>query len=309
MARFMRNLAVVAKTETVYGEDSVPTGAANAILMVNARIEPLVGEEVQRELSLPYMGHQGSMLVGNHVRLTGEVEIAGSGAAGTAPKVGPLLRACAMMEVIDVGVDVQYAPISKLQESAALYFFLDGVKHAMLGTRGNWTLSKTPKQIPRFNFTLTGLLGPITDTALPALTLTGWQKPLPVNNLNTTLSLHGLSGTCEGLTLDLGNQIEPRFLIGSESIQHVDRSTTGNVVLEAGLLAAKNWFSIAQAHTLGALAVQHGTVAGNIVQFDAPNVQIGRPTYGESQKIVNNSLPLMLIPSAAGNDELTITFK
>ncbi|MNL80088.1 hypothetical protein D3C87_2068410 [compost metagenome] len=80
----------------------------------------------------------------------------------------------------------------------------------------------------------------------------------------------------------------------------------GTAVVEAASLATVDWFAIAQAATKGALAVQHGTAAGNIVTFDAPKVQIGRLTQGSSQGIANYSLPLMLTPDA-GNDELTIT--
>ncbi|WP_085025593.1 phage tail tube protein [Ensifer aridi] len=307
--RFYRNLAILAKNEATYGVDAVPTGAANAMLMVNARLEPLVGQDLSRDLLLPYMGQQGIILDGNYARLTGEIEIAGAGAAGTAPAYGPMLRACAMQEVIDAGVDVQYKPVSKLQEAATIYFNADGVRHVLLGSRGSFTLNLTPLQIPRFTFTMTGLLGTITDTALPAVTLNAWQTPVAVNKANTTFSLHGLAGACEGVTMDIGNQIEPRFLIGSESIEHVDRQMTGSAIMEAVSLATKNWFQIALASTKGVLAAAHGTVAGNIVEFDAPAVQIGRPTLGETQRILNNTLPLFYTPTAAGNDEFTITVK
>ncbi|WP_457587288.1 phage tail tube protein [Ensifer canadensis] len=309
MSRFFRNLAILAKNEVTYGVDAVPTGAANAMQMVNARLEPLVGEDLNRELMLPHMGHQGVILVGNFARLTGEVEITGAGAAGTAPPYGPLLRGCAMQEVVTAGVDVQYTPISKLQEAASIYFNADGVRHILLGSRGTFTLNLTPRQIPRFSFTMTGLLGTITDTALPAVTLAAWQKPVPVSKANTTFSLHGHAGACEGITMDIGNQIEPRFLIGAESIEHVDRQMTGSAIMEAVSLATKNWFQIAQDHTKGILAASHGTVAGNIVDFDGPAVQVGRPTLGETQRILNNTLPLFYTPTAAGNDEFKITVK
>lgn len=308
MTRYERNLALLAKNEAIYGEDALPTGAANAILAINPKIEPLIGEDVSRELSRPFMGNQGILLVANHVRMTFEVEIAGSGTAGTPPKVGPILRGCAMREVITPTTEVQYSPISKLQESTSLYFFLDGVKHALIGSRGTWTLAKQPSTIPRFVFTMLGLLGPITDAAMPTADTSAFIDPLPVNATNTTVALHGYSGPCEGLTLDIGNQIEPRMLINSESIQHVDRNVTGNVVLEAPALATKNWFAIAQAHTKGALLATHGLTAGNIFTVGGPAIQIGRPTYGASQKIVNNSLPIMALP-AAGNDEIVLTFK
>ncbi|MBC7313599.1 MAG: hypothetical protein H5U11_13990 [Rhizobium sp.] len=308
MARYFRNRAILVKPETTYGVDAVPTGAANAMQMTNVNFEPLVGEDVNRDLVLPYMGHQGVMLVGNYARISGEVEIAGSGTAGTAPAVGPLLRACALAEVITAATDVKYTPISSLQEAVSIYFNVDGVRHVLLGARGTMTLQLTPKQIPRFVFTMTGLLGTITDQALPTVDLTDFIKPVPVSKANTTFSLHGHAGACEGVSMDLGSQVEPRLLIGAESIELVDRMMTGNATMEAVSLATKNWFQIAQAHTTGALAAQHGTVAGNIVKFEAPAVQIGRLNYGETQKIVNNGLPLMFQP-VAGNDEFVITFQ
>jgi hypothetical protein len=306
--RYFRNRAILAKTETVYGTDAVPTGALNAMQWTNVVFNPSVGEEVSRDLVVPYMGHQGVILTGSYATISGECEIAGSGTAGTAPAWGVTHRACGMAEVVAAGVDVQYTPISQSQEAASLYFNADGVNHVLLGARGTFTFGFTPKQIPRWAYSFSGLLGVITDTALPAIVLSAFKKPVPVNKANTTFSLHGLAGVCEGVTFDLGNQIEPRFLIGAESIEHVDRVMTGSAVMEAVLLAAKNWFAISDAHTTGALALQHGVAAGNIVQIDAPAVQIGRPTYGESQKIVNNTLPLMFT-TTAGNDEFKITVK
>jgi hypothetical protein len=83
---------------------------------------------------------------------------------------------------------------------------------------------------------------------------------------------------------------------------------TGSAILEMVSLATKNWLSTARSHQTGTLAVVHGVTAGNIVALDAPKVQIGRLTYGETQRILNNTLPLMFLPDE-GNDEFTITVK
>jgi hypothetical protein len=155
-------------------------------------------------------------------------------------------------------------------------------------------------------FRLLGLLGTVSDQALPAVTYTGFVKPVPVSKANTTFSLHSYEGATESIAIDLGNQVEPRLLINHESIQVSDRRVSGSAVMEATLLATKNWQSIALGHTTGAMAIVHGTVAGNIVEIDAPAVQIGRYGQGESQGILNNTLPMMMLPSA-GNDELVIT--
>lgn len=306
--RYITNLAILCKMETTYGVSSAPTGAANAMIMSNVAYEPLVGNDISRDRLKPYMGNQGVILDGNYCRLRGDVEITGSGVAGTAPPFGPLLRSCGLKEVITAAVDVQYSPVSKLFESSTIFFNDDGVNHIMLGVRGKVTGQLTPGQIPRFSFEMIGLLGTITDTALPAITDTAWIDPVPVNKANTTVSLHGHAGACEGMTFDLGNNVEARMLINQESIRQTARSMTGSVIFEATSLADKNWLQIARQHGTGALAAVHGTVAGNIVEFDGSKVQIGRPTYGETQSIRNNTLPTLYLPTA-GNDEIVMTFK
>lgn len=303
--RFYRKLAALAKIEATYGIDAGPTGAANAIQMSDVSVMPLEGEQVSRDLMLPYFGDQGFVIAGTFARVEGSVEIAGAGVAGTVPGYGPLLRACGLAELISAGTKVEYVPVSAAQEAASIYMNLDGVNHVLLGARGTVSLSIAPKQIPRYRFTMTGLLGPVADAALPAAVLSGFQKPLVSSKANTSFSLHGLAAVMESFSLDLGNQVEPRMLVGSESIEIVDRKVKGTTVIEAVAIAVKDWFSIARASTVGELALQHGKAAGNIVEIAAAAVQIGQPTYGNTQGILNNSLPLTFCP-VAGDDELTI---
>ncbi|ORE87820.1 phage tail tube protein [Aurantimonas sp. 22II-16-19i] len=303
--RKYRKLAILAKIETTYGTDAVPTGAANAMLMTDVAFTPMEGQEVNRDLLLPYLGHQGVELTGLYARLQGSVEIAGAGTAGTAPAYGPLLRACGMAEDEEAGVSVSYLPVSASEEAASIYFNADGVRHVLLGVRGNWSTTQTPNQIPRFRFDLMGLLGTITDQVLPTVDHTAFVRPKIVNKANTVMSLFSWVAIAESISLDFGNQVEARFLIGAESMEITDRKSTGTAVVEAKNLATKDWFAIAQARTRGALSVTHGTTAGNIVEFAAPQVESGRPTQGQTQGILNYSIPLMLCHDT-GDDELSI---
>lgn len=307
--RIIRKLAVLAKIETTYGTDAVPTGAANAIQMNQVTITPFAGDEAKRDLNTPYLGHQGMIPVGTYVELQGQVELAGAGTAGDAPGYGVLLRACGLAETLIAGTSAVYEPVSASQEAASLYANLDGVNHVLLGARGTVTLDITPKQIPHFSFTLRGLLGPIADTMLPATDYSGFMTPLPVSKVNTPVfSIHGFPAIAESFQMDIANTVETRNLIGEDSIQITDRQTTGTAVLEATSLAAKDWFSAALSTAKGALSIQHGTTAGNIVEISAPKVQIGRPTYGNTQGIANLSLPLMFTPDT-GDDEFAITIR
>ncbi len=309
MARYYRKLALLAKIETVYGTDATPTGAANAVLATNVNFTPLEAEEVSRDLLLPYLGNPGVVLAGVYAKIEFEVEVAGSGTAGTAPAYGPLLRAAGFAETVTAGTSVVYNPISGSFEALTLWGNFDGVKHVLLGCRGNVSASFEPKKIPRFKFSFVGMLGTIADAALPSTTLTAWKTPLTVSKASTpTLTVHGSAAPAESFSFDMGHQVEPRFLIGAESIELSDRSAKGTLVVEASPLATVDWFQRAKDRTRGVLQLVHGVSAGNIVQIDAPAVEIGKPTQGQTQGILNYSLPLSFCTSA-GNDELTITVK
>ncbi|SCB18510.1 phage tail tube protein [Rhizobium lusitanum] len=300
--------AILFGTEVTEGLAAALTGALNAMQVTNFRPEPFLGQDVDRGLLLPYFGHFGTIFTANYGRVSFEVEIAGAGAAGTAPAYGPLLRACAMAETIAAATDVKYNPISDAMESATIFYFMDSIKHALVGARGTFTLSFQPAQIARFVFTFQGLILTATDTPNPTVDLTKFIKPVPVSKANTTFSLHGYAGACEAFSFDLGGDVQPRLLINDESIKFVDRRMVGNATMDAVALATVNWDQIAKSHTDGVMAAVHGKTAGNIVQFDAPTVQIGRYAYDESQNIITNTLPMMVKPTL-GNDEFVITVK
>lgn len=306
--RRFRKLSVLAKIETGYGTDSTPTGAANGVQMKNVTFTPLEAEEVSRDLMLPYLGNQGVDLAGIYAKIEGEIELAGSGTAGTVPAWGVVARICGLAETVSAGASVVYSPVSDGFESGSIYWNHDGVKHVLLGVRGNITAEFAAKKHPVFKVSLMGLLGTITDAAIPATVLTAFKKPLIVSKAATTLSIHGVASPAESFSFDMGQKVEPRFLIGDESIELTERSATGTAVVEAAPLATVDWFSKAKARTRDVLQLVHGTVAGNIVQIDGAAVEIGKPTQGQSQGILTYSLPLAFCP-VSGNDELTITVK
>ncbi len=307
-SRRWRKLAILAKIEATYGSDAAPT-APNAIIATNVNFTPIEGDEVSRDLILPYLGNQGVVLAGVYGKIAFDVEVAGAGAAGDVPQYGVLLRACGMAETVTPATSVIYSIVEAGVEAASIYFESDGVRHVLLGARGNMSVSVTPKGIPRFTFTMTGLLGQITDiTAMSAVMTAGLVTPVTVSKANTQMTLHGWSAVAESLALDLGNTVTPRFLIGDELVMIANRSTTGTAVVEARSLATVNWFARALDRTRGGLTLSHGVATGNIVEFNAPAVEIGKVTQGNTDNISNYSLPLSLCP-VTGLDELSITVR
>jgi len=312
MPLYYKNVAVIAKQEATYGVDPVPTGAANAILTKGAAPQPLLGNRVTRDLDRSNWGAQTEINTGPYVTVAFSVEIAGGGAAGTAPKYGPLLLACGMSETINASVSVVYAPASTSLKSVTIYYYIDGQQHIIKGARGNVKLNLSRGQIPTYDFEFTGLYTRPTAVANPALTLTSYQTPVAVTKTNTpTFTLHGTAVNCEAFSTDFGNQIVYRNLIGSETVELTDRNVRGSVTIEAPTLATKDYFAASEAQagiTLAAVQLIHGTSAGNIVQLDGPKVQLGSPSIGNSDGIVTYTMDTIYTPNAS-NDEFVITVK
>ena len=302
-----RRRTILAKIETTYGTDPTPTGSANAILVRNLNITPLNAQTASRDLVRAYMGASEQLIASKNVAIDFEVEIAGAGAAGTAPAYGPLLRACGLAETITAGVKVAYSPVSTAFESATIYFNVDGVLHKITGARGNVEARITAGQIPVYAFTFTGLYNAPTDASVPSVTYTAFQTPLAANNTNTTgFTFFGHSGVLESLTMNLNNAVNFRSLIGSESVLITDRQAGGTVVFEAPTITTKDFFTASLASTLGTIEVIHGTAAGNKVKLTSAKADVVNPTYQDNNCVHMLSVPYVLVPSTAGNDELAI---
>ncbi len=213
-----------------------------------------------------------------------------------------------------ISKNVSYSPISINQESVTLYFNMDGVRHVMLGCRGTLSTSFEVKKIPALKFKFTGLLGTISDQALPAADFSDYIAPLPVNNANTGgfQLFNATSAALQVLNFDLANTVVYRHLVGSESVIITDRQTTGNVTIEANPVASYDWFSAAKNKTRGVMSIAHGAggTHGHIITLSANQVEVGAPNYGDMDGIAMMSMPMDFIAGFAtgGNDEFKLTF-
>ena len=303
-----RKRTVLAKIETAYGVDPVPSGAANAILVGNLTPTPQSATLVKRNIVRPYLGNAEELPTAIYAGIDFEVELAGSGAAGTVPAWGVLMRACGFSETISAGVGVTYAPISNSFESATIYFNEDGVLHKLTGARGTVSIDANANTIPVMKFKFMGIYSPVVDAAAPTVSFTAFKMPLAVNLTNTpTFSLHGVStAVLSTLTLDIANTLAFRQLVGAQQALITDRVPVGTVSIEAGPVATHDWWTEAESATTAPLQLIHGTTAGNIIELDAPLVQLTNPQYQDLQGVAMLQMNAVLVPSTAGNDEFSM---
>jgi hypothetical protein len=308
---FMRLQALLVKSETTYGTDPNPTGAANAILAQNVKITPMKGSDVKRDYDRPYFGANPTIPVGLHASIAFEVEVKSSGVAGTPPAYGPLLQACKLAEVIVAATSVTYNPHSGTQKSATIYFNVDGTLFKIVGARGTFTYGLNAQGIVVLKFEMTGLFVQPSASALPSVTLGTQltQIPQAASSANTpTFTLATTALALRSFTFDAGCEVKPRFLVGSEQILITDAAESIDLQIEAVALATFNPFALAAAATPIPVSLVHGVGAGKITTLSVPAAQVMRPDGLEEQDgLVEWKLKLTPLP-VSGNDQFTLAF-
>lgn len=309
----MKKMLLLVKEETTSGTDAVPTAPLNAILCRGLTPRLISTEFVDRTRIVPYKGADTKLAVGVHRMFECEIELAGSGAAGTAPKWGPLLKACGFSQTISAGVSTVYAPVSSGEPTVTMYGYLDGVLFKLTGAKGNVSFSLTAKGIPTMSFRFLGEYSEPTDTAFPTgADFTGFMQPRTVGKLNTpTFTFMGVTAAMQSLTLDIANDLTYRDLVGGGGPSSPDRNPAGSCVIEMTTVATKNWAADVRNGTTGAVNLVHGTTAGNIIQLDMPKIQLtGEPTLSDDASNAMLTLPYTALPNGVnGNDEVVLTVK
>ena len=308
MALRTRKRLILTKVESTYGTDAVPT-STDALLVRTLEITPLLADVKNRDLVRPYLGNYEVLLAQTRVGIKFEVELQGSGAAGSAPKFSAVLKACGLSETIVATTSVTYAPVSTSFSSATIYYYVDGVFHKLTGCRGTVDLVCKVGEIPYFAFDMIGIYNSPSDVALPSATYTQ-SAPLIFNKGNTpNFSVYSYAGALESIDFKLTNDLQYRELVGgTKEIMLVDRKPTGTFSIEAVNIATKDFFSAAIATATGGLSFTHGTTAGSIFTFNSPQTDLSAPTYVDMNGVQMLQVPYMATPTTAGNDEFSFAF-
>lgn len=299
---------VLIKPEITYGTDSVPTGAGNGMRLKDVSISPMEGQDVQRDLDLAFMGAQGALPSGTHVKLTAKIELVGSGTAGTAPAWGVLARILGLAETISPGVSVTYNPISLGHESASMYYWMGNTQHQVQGMRGTGKLQLNAQDIPYFEIDCTGIFNIPTEVARDTPDTSAFEAPDIVSSANTPVfTINGVSPVMRNYSFDIGNSVEQRLLVGSESINITKKDELITATIEGLPLTTLDPYTLAlDQNTNFPVNITHGTAAGHITSINAPTCVMQRPSgFQENQGILEWELQMKPLPDA-GNDQYSI---
>jgi len=310
-----RAKTLLAKIEGVYGVGSVLTGA-EAMLTKNLSINPYSGNTISRDTDRASLGNSEQINTNPFVEITFDVELAGAKTAGDVPGYGCLLRSSGFSETINVGTDVIYQPVSSGYESVTLAYLQKNNAgtnqlHQVVGARGSASFGFSKESIPMISFKFIGFYKTPEDVAAIIADHSSFADPLPISNAQTSLTIGAYSPIAESISFDMASDVKARNVINQNEVIVTDRKPTGSTSVQAPDVSTKNFFAEVESHngiTVQALSLIHGTTAGNIVQIDAPKVQLTTIAMQDGDGELHYNLGLSFIPDA-GDDEFLLTIK
>lgn len=302
---------LIAKKEVTYGTDAAPTLLANAILTRNFSAKPLEGDKLDRNLDRGSYGATPSVLTNKRQTMGFEVDLAGSGTAGTAPPWMELLEACGMAPpvlVATTSATQKPALPNAVPSSLTTHHWMGDQLRKAVGVRGSFSIDFTAGNYPFLSFNYTGLIpaaAPRSVSAPGAATLTQWREPVEVGSGNTAITLDGYAVLMRSFRLDANVQAAVRNLVGSRYVNRGPHSFTGQLVVEAPSMAAKDYLATLDNSSRVALSIVHGLVAGNIITVSAPKLQITDVAESEEDGKLMWTMSVTATIDA-GADDLTI---
>ena len=307
-----RKKFLIAKIESSYGVDPTPVGGSNAIQVTNLDVTPIESDNVQAAAYQGFIGNstRSTLVANKRVSVTFDVELAGSGTAGTAPAFGPLLKSCGLSETVVADTSVTYAGVSSSFDSATIYCFYDGTRHKITGARGSVSFNFTAGQFAVASFNFIGIYNAPDGTGASGYIVANQAAAVEVNDTNmTTATFFGeASQRIESFDLALNNELIYKETASSQEVLITNRAPSGTVVIEAPTITAKDFFTVATGTSTGSIDFQHGQTAGNIVTVTTAQSDLGNLTYSDQDGIQMLNVPFIAVPTSAGNDELSLAY-
>jgi len=300
---------LLAKVESVYNTDSVPVEATNAILVENLATSYDGARMAERNPVRPSLGKVKNLFAGTLIQVSFDVEIKGSGAAGTAPELGVLLKGCGFAETVVGATSVTYLPASSAHSSLSMYVFEDGLRYIVTGARGAVTASLATANAGKLSFTFTGHLTGPADVALAAPT---YNSAVPPVLISVPFSVDSYSAVISKLDFDMGLEVaRPDNIAAADGygqIQIIGRAITGSFDPEATLVAAYDWItkwksSASYALTTGLI----GATAGNRYTISMPAVVYSEVASGDREGILTREVKFQAVETT-GDNEVSIAF-
>lgn len=308
--RLIRVQSLLVEIESTEGTDPTPA-TANAVrpagpltLELGAEVVNMRDDVITEVLSklgpLPPAAKFARLTIPWHVRGFGSAY-----SASNLPEADALFRACAMSQtVVTTGgsESVTYELRSTGQESCAIYFYVDGKRHILLGCRGTWSANLEAGHPGVITFVVTGVYAnAASDQSLVAGTYQSTVPPL-YRSSSVGLVYNSVSALiARRYGCDIGNTVTARLNANAADALagfHVtDRNPEASFVVEDPLVATADFEGDWIAATQRVLDAQLGATQYNRCKFHHDRFTPNQPAYSQEA-----GLQLATVSGRIGNE-------
>ncbi len=299
---------LAAKLEGTEGAAETLAGA-DVLLVANFKFTPNIAmgarDNVAASLS-PFAQVPGA----RSGKMEFDVELKGSGTAGTAPALGKLLKASRFGETVVAVTSVTYLPASTAISSMTLGAYEDGVIKKIWGARGNVSLKLDDGAPGWLHFEFTGADFSVTDGAMLSSGVS-YESTKPPAFLSAALTVDSYQALIGTLEINMNNEIALRKDVNSASGHKSAVITKSKPSMtmdpEAVLVATYDFYGKLRSGSEGALTMVLNGSAGNICTITAPKVQYTGLSDDAKEGIRNYGITCQLNRNS-GDDEVSIAF-
>jgi hypothetical protein len=304
----VKRAQIAAKIEVTEGT-AIALAGADAFLAENITWTP--GIEMHKRGNVSSSLSKFSEVAGaRQASLDFDVELKGSGTAGTAPALGKLLKACGFGETVVAVTSVTYLPASTSISSLTMAMYNDGACYLMWGARGNVSLKLEKGKPGVLHFSFIGADFSVTDVAL-LTTGVSYETTKPQPFLSAAFLVDSYAALVGSLEFSMGNVLTLRPDVnsasGHKSVAITDRDPVLTLDPEMVLVATYDFFGKWRSASEGALTALVSGAAGNICTITNPKVQYTEEKLSENSGIRSLGINASLNRNA-GDDEISIAF-
>ena len=244
---------LAAKIEAQEGTAETLAGT-DAFLAMNPSFKPAI--EVSERDNLSASLSQWAAVPGKRSAVIEfDMELKGSGAAGTAPALGKMLKACGFGETVVTSVSVTYLPASASISSMTMAMYMDGIIKKIWGARGNVSLKLEDGKPAIFHFTFTGADFSVLDGALLSSGVS-YEATIPTAFQNASLTLDTYAALLGNIEINMNNEVALREDVnassGHKSAVITKRKPTMSIDPEFVTVATYDFYGKLRSGALGA---------------------------------------------------------
>lgn len=229
-------------------------------------------ESKERDNNTGFFGNQGSIAVSSGCTANFDVELGGSGTAGTAPAWAKLLQPCGM-SVVSAGSSVTITPTSNQAHYGAMWYVNDGLVQKMHSCAGGFEIALDNNSVPMIKFDFKAVVGSRAAAGAISGTTSAYKIPQAVSESASTVKIGGAVVACSKFSFKAGVESDYYRTTESEEVIIGGRKSTISLTIRGTNAVLIAHISNAESSEYTTIENVHGTTTGGIFNFNAANCQ------------------------------------